>query len=524
MTESALAAELLQEGIAAVKAGDKQAARERLMQVVELDERNEQAWLWLSGVVESTEDKRACLENVLAINPNNTHAQSGLAWIRQNEPDPSPAGERCPRCQAQASPSETSCARCGLPLIVACPACGQYADVERSACPACGHHLGDFRQGVGYHLALAQDYLDRRHLDRAQEAITRAQSESPSDPQVLAAAAGLYEQTGRPDLAIAAYQEAIQQDPSNPAPYSRLGALYRQRGQSEEAQAMYHKAAELAGGDPDSILELARISLQEEGTADSAIGLLNQVLEQQPMNAEASLLLGDAYLKKQHHQQAIEYYERACKLAPSNSNLGRQARSKLVQLQPPTPQGASTGRTHFGKTGKRPGCVTAYAVLTMLLSGCSLVGALGGIVAMSASQGIIEEMTMSQGMLLPDNSGLVVGALWISTFFTLFMAGINIAVAIGLWSMKNWARIATIVLTSLSAGYTLLQITGYIITLRGAAGNFGMSEFAATGADQATFEQMIQFMTTSMACVTVIVLAIYGVIIFWFYANRELFD
>lgn len=72
---------LLSAGIRAVKNRDLETGRALLMQVVERDEHNEQAWLWLSGAVESDEDRRICLENVLAINPNHAAAQRGLAKL-----------------------------------------------------------------------------------------------------------------------------------------------------------------------------------------------------------------------------------------------------------------------------------------------------------------------------------------------------------------------------------------------------------------------------------------------------------
>ena len=82
MEENVLKA-LLEEGITAAKAGQKERARQCLMQVVKADENNEQAWLWLSGVVESLEDKQVCLENVLAFNSDSGPAKKGLAWIAQ---------------------------------------------------------------------------------------------------------------------------------------------------------------------------------------------------------------------------------------------------------------------------------------------------------------------------------------------------------------------------------------------------------------------------------------------------------
>jgi tetratricopeptide (TPR) repeat protein len=72
---------LLAEGIRALKAGQKERACELLTQVVTEDEENEPAWLWLSGAVDSDEDRRICLENVIAINPDNQAARKGLARL-----------------------------------------------------------------------------------------------------------------------------------------------------------------------------------------------------------------------------------------------------------------------------------------------------------------------------------------------------------------------------------------------------------------------------------------------------------
>jgi tetratricopeptide (TPR) repeat protein len=77
--------DLLQQGIAAARAGQKDTARSLLMRVVEQDERNAAAWLWLSGLVESLDDREVCLENVLALEPENPAARKGLNWIRQQK-------------------------------------------------------------------------------------------------------------------------------------------------------------------------------------------------------------------------------------------------------------------------------------------------------------------------------------------------------------------------------------------------------------------------------------------------------
>ena len=73
----------LKAGITAVKNGDRAQGRELLEKVLAADERNETAWLWLSGAVTSAEERQICLENVLAINPENQMAQKGLAKLAQ---------------------------------------------------------------------------------------------------------------------------------------------------------------------------------------------------------------------------------------------------------------------------------------------------------------------------------------------------------------------------------------------------------------------------------------------------------
>lgn len=73
----------LQAGIHAFKAGDKVAARAHLMQAVEADETDEQAWLWLAGVMDDPAETRICLDNVLHLNPANERAKQGLAWLQK---------------------------------------------------------------------------------------------------------------------------------------------------------------------------------------------------------------------------------------------------------------------------------------------------------------------------------------------------------------------------------------------------------------------------------------------------------
>ncbi len=75
--------DLVKRAASACKAGHKKEARELLMQAIQQDDRHEQAWLWMSVVAESLEERQICLENVLTLNPGNEQARKGLEAVNR---------------------------------------------------------------------------------------------------------------------------------------------------------------------------------------------------------------------------------------------------------------------------------------------------------------------------------------------------------------------------------------------------------------------------------------------------------
>jgi hypothetical protein len=64
----------LEAGMAAVRAGQKEQARTHLLRVLSSNPRHETAWLWLSGVMPTTEQALRCVEHLLTINPQHQRA------------------------------------------------------------------------------------------------------------------------------------------------------------------------------------------------------------------------------------------------------------------------------------------------------------------------------------------------------------------------------------------------------------------------------------------------------------------
>lgn len=79
---------MVREAKRAIRAGNKAEAQKLLLKATELDQSNEQAWMWLSAVVDTIEDQIICLENVLQINPGNADAKRGLDMLRKKAPPP----------------------------------------------------------------------------------------------------------------------------------------------------------------------------------------------------------------------------------------------------------------------------------------------------------------------------------------------------------------------------------------------------------------------------------------------------
>jgi tetratricopeptide (TPR) repeat protein len=130
---------LLKEGIAAARAGQAAQARACLLPVVRADERNVQAWYWLSRVVESPEEREICLENVLALDPGHAAVQSELAALRSQMAQASSPARRAVEF-VPATPEECLVSDAAVEPLP-CPYCGAQAAPQARQCPACGRTM-----------------------------------------------------------------------------------------------------------------------------------------------------------------------------------------------------------------------------------------------------------------------------------------------------------------------------------------------------------------------------------------------
>ena len=89
--------DLLNQGIIAARLDDRSTALQLLSDAVRQNPNSEQAWLWLSAVLDTTQARAHCLRQVLVINPNNRSAQLGLAALGAIRPTPTITAEESPQ-------------------------------------------------------------------------------------------------------------------------------------------------------------------------------------------------------------------------------------------------------------------------------------------------------------------------------------------------------------------------------------------------------------------------------------------
>ena len=87
MTDQASAdrIERLLDAIELIKNNEAQQARDLLRSIIQEDSNFEDAWLWMSVVVDVLDQSIVCLDNVLRINPDNWQAAGALHRLRESE-------------------------------------------------------------------------------------------------------------------------------------------------------------------------------------------------------------------------------------------------------------------------------------------------------------------------------------------------------------------------------------------------------------------------------------------------------
>ena len=124
--------QLLAQGIAAAKAGERGTARDLLTRAVRRHPESETAWLWLSSVLDTPQGRAHCLQRVLALDPDNAAAQRGLAALERARPAPALVARPVPPAEPGADVVQQRLAALDRGHPAPAPAAGSAAAVARA--------------------------------------------------------------------------------------------------------------------------------------------------------------------------------------------------------------------------------------------------------------------------------------------------------------------------------------------------------------------------------------------------------
>jgi tetratricopeptide (TPR) repeat protein len=157
-------------------------------------------------------------------------------------------------------------------------------------------------------------------------------------PQSLYMLGDLYMAQESRDLALGAYLEAMDKDNGqNPAKALRAAQILVSRGAWDEARQVFAKvraaSTPVAGADELKLLKLESKVAMATGAGDTAIATLEQIIQKDPLDAEALMLAGDYYSKNGQKEKAEFRYQTAAGISGYEADAFVKQAQLLVQSQ-----------------------------------------------------------------------------------------------------------------------------------------------------------------------------------------------
>lgn len=177
------------------------------------------------------------------------------------------------------------------------------------------HHPGFFAVDESLGLLLAR----RNSYSAAAPFLEAASRENPSSDAAHANLGAACYQLHRNQQALSEFQIAERLNPHNPDTQESLGRLWMDTHQPKRAEDAFAAALAVSPGNADLTLDLAQ-ALEDAGdlakAKDTVVGMA-----QTDSSARAQALLGDIEEKSGAFKEAVQAYQRAAELDPSEPNV-----------------------------------------------------------------------------------------------------------------------------------------------------------------------------------------------------------
>lgn len=310
------ATQLLKDGVAAFRAGDKDHARELIAEAAELAPDNELAWMWSASTARNRSEALAALGRALEINPDNAKARQ---WVERLTPAMKPAEAKSP---APAAPQSKAAAAAAAASVSEAPPASSPAPVESAPVPAPESARkpavddGDpLRALLRNKLGLPEETPARR-TQTEQAPATAAQPVETEQPADAVETAHPAPQTEQPPVAE---QIRAAAPVAAARPISQQTCLLCGKHSLKEGVCGFCRAV----GDLGRLDEISRNENVDRSAMLGAVERFRKELDAGP-SFEANLGLALAYLNLKQSNDALPRLAEACRLQPDNAELRRQ--------------------------------------------------------------------------------------------------------------------------------------------------------------------------------------------------------
>jgi type IV pilus assembly protein PilF len=174
-------------------------------------------------------------------------------------------------------------------------------------------------------------YQNLGQADLAAEAFRKALDEEPKNPEFLNNYGAFLLNQGKYADAVPILEKATQ-DPLYSTPqyaWTNLAAAYRGLQRPQQAVVALQKALYFKPGYPPALLLWAEMEYQDHEVSE-AYGHLQEILAEEPDNAEALLLAGRISWEQGQASQARSFWERCVNASPY-SDAGKAAQNYLLR-------------------------------------------------------------------------------------------------------------------------------------------------------------------------------------------------
>jgi Flp pilus assembly protein TadD len=181
-------------------------------------------------------------------------------------------------------------------------------------------------------------YIQKEQPAKAAISLELLRRLGKATPQSLYLLGDLYMAQESRDLALGAYLEAMDKDSGqNPAKALRPAQILANRGAWGEARQLFAKihsaGTALSTADELKLLKLESKVAMSTGAGEKAIETLEQIIQKDPLDAEALMLAGDYYAKSGQKEKAEFRYQTAAGISGYEADAFVKHAQLLVQSQ-----------------------------------------------------------------------------------------------------------------------------------------------------------------------------------------------